>query len=54
MKTRTCYGCSRECGEDEFCNGCGYYICYDCEEGYPTGKHGPGAHFFDYWEDEEE
>jgi hypothetical protein len=41
-----CYFCGSPCAADDFCYGCGAYVCDDCEtvKSAPHGIHKPAAH----------
>jgi hypothetical protein len=40
VSERICIHCDEPCSDDDFCYGCGFCICSDCDEGTaPMGKH---------------
>lgn len=38
-KKPRCYFCNREVSEEDYCYGCREYICDDCDEMIPVGRH---------------
>jgi hypothetical protein len=34
-----CYLCGAGCVEEDFCPGCQRYVCPDCDQIHPQGKH---------------
>jgi hypothetical protein len=49
-----CYFCDAECDEDDFCYGCGNYICSECDQIEQIRHHLPDDHRAEDAEDEEE
>jgi len=39
-----CYFCNRECDEEDYCVGCGEYICSKCDLNDCMGDHVPEDH----------
>lgn len=39
-----CYFCDCEVTEDDYCSGCGEYICETCDETGAMGDHEPEHH----------
>lgn len=30
LEEMSCYFCSEPCDDDDYCSGCGYFICQNC------------------------
>lgn len=43
-EAKKCFLCSNPCTEDDYCNGCGKYICQSCDVHQPVGEHEPHEH----------
>jgi len=39
-----CYFCGVVCYEEDFCYGCGKYVCSCCDKMHPVGHHKPEEH----------
>ena len=39
-----CYFCKKVAGEDDYCYGCGEYICENCYGYPPSGRHDVAQH----------
>ncbi len=39
-----CFNCKKECTKDDFCHGCGKYVCSECDVSHPWGKHAAYEH----------
>lgn len=47
-RTGGCYHCETDCGESEFCYGCGEFICQTCSVNSSlSGQHHPEDHLVD-------
>ena len=46
-----CHFCRRPCSSDDFCRGCGVYVCLKCDSSpsVPFGEHAPEAHSAVYY-----
>ncbi len=48
IKTRDvserCYFCEKKVGGAQFCYGCGFWVCDECDGEHPVGNHKPGDH----------
>lgn len=55
LTKKCCFNCSVTCDQDEFCFGCGEYICNNCDVGFMLGKgHDPVEHLEEEQEEEQE
>ena len=39
-----CYFCKTDCTDEDYCYGCGQYICSTCDETGAWGDHEPSDH----------
>jgi recombinational DNA repair protein (RecF pathway) len=44
-----CFNCGQQCNDDDYCHGCGAYVCGECwtDGDAPWGKHAPEDHLDD-------
>ena len=39
-----CYFCGKPCDKEDYCFGCGEYVCSNCDETSPFGSHDVEEH----------